>query len=40
MKKKIILKDAKFLGLYQASDRVKVDVHACNCCKSCKAGKC
>ena len=38
--KKIILSNAKFLGLYAVKDGVKMTMHACNCCKSCKAGKC
>ena len=38
--KKIVLGSAQFLGLYQVPGGVKLAMHACNCCKSCKAGKC
>lgn len=38
--KKIGLNNAKFLGLYNVNNGVKLAMHACNCCKSCKAGKC
>lgn len=38
--KKFVFTKERFLSLYNKKGNVKLGLHACNCCKSCKAGKC